>query len=155
MTNPLAGLVNLFDLWIVVVVALILVLANSTSSQLRKDQQTASDPHNQQDLVPIPSFRESNSELTGKGTRWEPPIGLKTAKSFTLQIAERIRRELGTFRLSRIPKKKNTTALTSPNKSRPPTSIMRVPPMHSLSHLGLLFWPLFIICGVLSNSWPR
>lgn len=67
--DPLAGLVNLFDLWIVVVVALILVLANSTSSQLRKEQQTASDPNNQQDLVPIPSFRESNNELTGKGTR--------------------------------------------------------------------------------------
>lgn len=67
--DPLAGLVNLFDLWIVVVVALILVLANSASSQLRKEQQTASDSQDRPNLVPIPSFRESDSELTGKGTR--------------------------------------------------------------------------------------
>ena len=51
------------------VIALILVLAHSASSQLRKEQQTASDSQDRPNLVPIHSYRESDSELTGNGTR--------------------------------------------------------------------------------------
>jgi hypothetical protein len=36
---------------------------------LRKEQQTASDSQDRPNLVPIHSYRESDSELTGKGTR--------------------------------------------------------------------------------------
>lgn len=67
--DPLGGLVNLFDLWIVVVIALVLMLVRHTSvPNLSPDskplEQTAADH-----MIPMSKFRETDSELTGKGTR--------------------------------------------------------------------------------------
>ncbi|AMV32954.1 hypothetical protein VN12_12570 [Pirellula sp. SH-Sr6A] len=67
--DPLSGLVNLFDLWIVVVIALILVLAKS-AQQVPSMQSRVDDPFAAtKDSLPIETFRATDSELTGKGTR--------------------------------------------------------------------------------------
>lgn len=68
--DPLSGLVNLFDLWIVVVVALILMLVQSADQW---SAPTAQSPQNSQavseNLVEMRKFRETDSQLTGRGIR--------------------------------------------------------------------------------------
>lgn len=71
--DPLGGLVNLFDLWIVVVVALVLMLIQAkdrTADSQPAMMQSASTVEQQaQDLIPMERFRPSDKQLSGKGTR--------------------------------------------------------------------------------------
>ncbi len=67
--DPLGGLVNLFDLWIVVVVALMLMLVRSTASNNRLSNENSEASIANEQLIPITKYRETESELIGKGTR--------------------------------------------------------------------------------------
>jgi hypothetical protein len=71
--DPLGGLVNLFDVWIVVVVALALALLHTHTHYAQLAAQAPSDsppePGAQIDLVKLPRFRKTESALTGKGER--------------------------------------------------------------------------------------
>lgn len=73
--DPLGGLVNLFDLWIVVVVALTLALAGRSSSSSGSPAESADAGTPTSTEVPaerqiaMPKFRPSDSTLTGQGQR--------------------------------------------------------------------------------------
>ena len=71
--DPLGGLVNLFDLWIVVVVALVLMLIQGkdrvSANQTSSSQTTSLVDQQAQDLIPMERFRPSDKQLSGKGTR--------------------------------------------------------------------------------------
>jgi hypothetical protein len=68
--DPLSGLVNLFDLWIVVVVALILMLVQSADRwSAASDKSPLNSQGLSENLVEIRKFRETDSQLTGRGIR--------------------------------------------------------------------------------------
>lgn len=76
--DPLSGLVNLFDVWIVVVVALMLALAKTTSNleafsasrpNSLDEAAQISVPAEDSQSIPMPNHRTSEQELTGKGVR--------------------------------------------------------------------------------------
>lgn len=69
--DPLGGLINLFDLWIVVIVALMLMLVqvsgSGTPSNIARENEGDQIPEEQ--MVKMERFRESPSELSGRGVR--------------------------------------------------------------------------------------
>lgn len=69
--DPLGGLINLFDLWIVVIVALMLMLVQVSGSNQRSNvaQGTDGDQIPEEQIVKLERFRESPSELSGRGVR--------------------------------------------------------------------------------------
>lgn len=73
--DPLAGMVNLFDLWIVVVVGLILALLGAMSSR-DAALRTATAAHSASESEAIsaefkklPRYRKSDAALSGRGER--------------------------------------------------------------------------------------
>lgn len=81
--DPLASMVNLFDLWIVVVVALIIALLGTNASQNAIDntelagQQDAPIPS---ELQQLPRFQKVDSSLTGRGERLGSAYRLETGE---------------------------------------------------------------------------
>lgn len=69
--DPLGGLVNLSDLWIVVIVALMLVLVQAPARNQRSMPAKGTDGEQVPDeqMVKLERFRESPTELTGRGVR--------------------------------------------------------------------------------------
>lgn len=73
--DPLAGMVNLFDVWIVVVVGLILALLGAKSSlDAVSAAATAETAESAPDAIEagfhkLPRFRKSEAVLTGQGER--------------------------------------------------------------------------------------
>jgi hypothetical protein len=71
--DPVSGLINLFDVWIVVVVALILALVNANSNASKPsaaddDTQRSVPSENIEEIASkLPKFRKSDSSLTGQG----------------------------------------------------------------------------------------
>lgn len=73
--DPLGGMVNLFDLWIVVVVGLILALVGTMSSREAESSAAATDASSTPANLPaaqlrkLPHYRKSESTLSGRGER--------------------------------------------------------------------------------------
>lgn len=73
--DPLAGMVNLFDVWIVVVVGLILALVGAKTSleavsAAAAEESAASAPDIMEaTFQKLPRFRKSNAVLSGQGER--------------------------------------------------------------------------------------
>lgn len=69
--DPLASMVNLFDLWIVVVVALVISLLGATAPQSATRGETArkQEASVPSDIQKLPRFQQVNSALTGRGER--------------------------------------------------------------------------------------
>jgi len=72
--DPLAGLVNLFDLWMVFSIALLIVFAGSSrrrdsGSASRAQSPGAATPVASREAQTIPRFRLSREELSGSGER--------------------------------------------------------------------------------------
>ena len=71
--DPLAGMINLFDLWIVVVVGLMIALVGKwkqgrelgSESLAEKPSETL--VADQKELVKLPKFRKTKSEMSGQG----------------------------------------------------------------------------------------
>jgi hypothetical protein len=78
--DPLGGLINLFDLWIVVVVALILMLVRSAEQLAAMTTKAQESQVNSESLVPMAKFRETDFELSGKGTRLGTAYRLQTGE---------------------------------------------------------------------------
>jgi hypothetical protein len=78
--DPLGGLVNLFDLWIVVVVALILVLVRSTERISEMTSKVKDSQVSPESLIPMVKYMETASELSGKGTRLGTAYRLQTGE---------------------------------------------------------------------------
>ncbi|MBL8869162.1 MAG: DUF2149 domain-containing protein [Planctomycetaceae bacterium] len=69
--DPLGGMVNLSDLWIVVIVALMLVLVQATARSQRSVTAKGTDGEQvpEEQMVKLERFRELPTELTGRGVR--------------------------------------------------------------------------------------
>lgn len=69
--DPLGGLVNLSDLWVVVIVALMLILLQATAKNQRTITAKGTDGEQIPDeqMIKLERFRESPRELTGRGVR--------------------------------------------------------------------------------------
>ncbi|HAN96177.1 MAG TPA: hypothetical protein DCQ98_01495 [Planctomycetaceae bacterium] len=69
--DPTSGLVNLFDLWMVVIVALLVLLVRlpiDAPSRVASEPAADADP-TPVDLLPLERFRESDRQLTGRGVK--------------------------------------------------------------------------------------
>lgn len=73
--DPLAGMVNLFDVWIVVVVGLILALLGAKSSldavsaATREESAESAPDAIEASFHKLPRFRKSDAVLSGQGER--------------------------------------------------------------------------------------
>ena len=67
--DPLAGLVNLFDLWMVFSIALLIVFAGASRARTAASAGAAPAPASLQDASSIPKFRLSRETLSGSGER--------------------------------------------------------------------------------------
>ncbi|MFO0924245.1 MAG: DUF2149 domain-containing protein [Pirellulales bacterium] len=74
--DPLAGLINLFDLWIVVIVVLILMIVQSSQMELTAQSMDAAleeeQPSVQTTWVRLQNAQSSQNPMSGKGT----PLGM-------------------------------------------------------------------------------
>ena len=89
--DPLAGLINLFDLWMVFAIALLLALVGNLQQSGRvfgdaNQQQRAGDATAQEldrinpSAKPLERYRPSNEELTGEGERLGTAYRLKSGE---------------------------------------------------------------------------
>jgi hypothetical protein len=90
--DPLAGMANLFDLWIVVVVALIIALIG-TKSSLSELTGSANESAQSADFVPadarkLPKYRASEAMLTGRGERLGTAYRLETGEVVYVPVSE-------------------------------------------------------------------
>ncbi len=71
--DPLAGLINLFDLWIVVIVVLILMLVQSSRMELASQSKDAASELEQSSIhttwVRVQDAQSSHNPMSGKGTQ--------------------------------------------------------------------------------------
>ena len=81
--DPLASMVNLFDLWIVVVVALAISLLRATASQRATEGVEIAEAPNASvpsDMQKLPRFQKANAALTGRGERLGSAYRLETGE---------------------------------------------------------------------------
>lgn len=84
--DPLAGLVNLFDLWMVFSIALLLALVSYfrmpelPSRESATQSATSTTERLQQQAHKLEHFRESHDKLTGEGQRLGTAYRLKTGE---------------------------------------------------------------------------
>lgn len=84
--DPLAGLVNLFDLWMVFSIALLLALvaasrlADLSAASKRDASNSSSEELPSQEQSKLDHFRVSNEKLTGEGKRLGTAYRLKSGE---------------------------------------------------------------------------
>lgn len=76
--DPLAGLVNLFDLWMVFSIALLLALVAAT--RLPELSQSRADRAPETESSKLEQFRVSHEQLTGEGQRLGTAYRLKNGE---------------------------------------------------------------------------